>query len=91
MDGKLPCKVVQGVKAFLVFPAAVLHLAVVAWRIGPGELVTDAKLSSGDSNRVGRFRLLMEKRLVNAKPLSVWTHSTRMPLRAYHLQSLFRK
>ena len=36
-------------------------------------------------------RLLLEKRLVNSKPLPVWTHSTRMPRRAYHFTSFLRK
>ena len=43
------------------------------------------------SKRVGRSRLLLENRLVNSKPLSVWTHSTRMPRRAYHFHNFFRK
>ena len=43
------------------------------------------------SNSVCKSRLLLEKRLVNSKPLSVWTHSTRMPRRAYHAVSLRRK
>ncbi len=43
------------------------------------------------SRRVGRFLLLLAKRLVNAKLLSVWTHSSRMPRRAYYLTGLFRK
>ncbi len=42
------------------------------------------------SNSVCKSRLLLEKRLVNSKPLSVWTHSTRMPRRAYHAVSLRR-
>ena len=43
------------------------------------------------SNSMRRRRLLLEKRLVNSKPLSVWTHSTLMPRRTYHFTSRFRK
>ena len=35
------------------------------------------------SKSVGKPRLLQEKRFVNSKPLSVWTHSTLIPRRAY--------
>ena len=97
MDGKLLCEVIQGIKAvagveaFLVLLVAALHLTVVARGVGADELVSDAQLGSGRFKREGRSRLFVEKRLVNSGPLSVWTHSTRMPRRAYHLTSLLRK
>ena len=43
------------------------------------------------SNREGQFCLPERKRLVNSGPLSVWTHSTRMPRRAYQRTSFLRK
>ena len=53
MDSKLIFKVVErveivtGVKAFLVLAVAALHLAVVARRVGPDELVADTQLCGG--------------------------------------------
>ena len=53
MDSKLFCKVIQGkegmagVEAFLVFPVAALHLAVVPGRIGTDQLVADPQISGG--------------------------------------------
>ena len=50
MDGKLLCKVIQGikaaagVKAFLILAVAALHFAVVARRVGADELVADTQL-----------------------------------------------
>ncbi len=79
------------IEALLGLPVAALHLAVVAGRIGTMSLWRIPSLVAAASNRVGSFRLLLEKRLVNSKPLSVWTRSTRMPLRAYHWNNLFRK
>ena len=35
------------VKAFLVFPVAALHFAIVPWGVGADELVADAKISGG--------------------------------------------
>ena len=49
VDSELLCEVVQrikevaGVKSFLVLPVASLHLSVMAWRVGPNELVPDAQ------------------------------------------------
>ena len=54
MDGKLLCKVVQGVKvmtrikAFLILPVATLHLTIVARSIGTNELVSDCQFSGGN-------------------------------------------
>ena len=56
-----------------------------------GSVCRMPSLTAVASKRVGRSRLLLEKRLVNSKPLSVWTHSTRIPRRAYHLNNFFRK
>ena len=36
-------------------------------------------------------RLLLAKRLKNSKPLSVRTHSTRIPLCVYHFTGRFKK
>ena len=77
MDGELFCKVVQrikavaGVKALLVLPVAALYLAVVPGRVWADELVADPQFAAVVSKRVSRSRLLLEKRLVNSKPLSV--------------------
>ncbi len=97
MDNKLFGKVVQRVKAvagietLLVLPMAALHFAVVAGRIRTYSLVANAKIAAVASNSVGKSLWLLEKRLVNSKPLSVWMHSTWMPRRAYHLTNFFRK
>ena len=97
MGGKLLCEVVQReermrvVKAFLVLAVAALDLAVVPWGVRADELVTDAKLGSGLLKKCGVPFLLLEKRFVNSNPLSVCTHSTRMPRRAYQLVSRLRK
>ena len=54
MDGKLLCKVVQGVKvmtrikAFLILPVAALHLTIVARSIGTNELVSDCQFSGSN-------------------------------------------
>ena len=53
MDGKLLCKVIQGieraarVEAFLILAVAALDLAVVAGRVGANELVAAAQPGSG--------------------------------------------
>ena len=53
MDSKLLLEVsqreerVDRVKAFLVFPVATLHFAIVPWGVGADELVADAKISGG--------------------------------------------
>ena len=80
-----------GIEALLILAVTTLHFTVVARRIGADELVPDTQLGAVVSNKVGRSRLLLEKRLVNSKPLSVWTHSARIPRRAYHLNNFFRK
>ena len=61
MDGELLCEVIQGikavagVKAFLIFPVAALHLAVVAWSIGTDELVADAQTGGGSLKEGGQI------------------------------------
>lgn len=84
-------KSVTGVKALLVLPVAALHLAVVARRVGTDELVADPQLGGCGLKQGRQIPLLLEKRLVNSNPLSVWTHSTRIPRREYHLNNFFRK
>ena len=74
-------KVVAGVKPFLVLPVAAFHLAVVTRRIRADEFVTITRRAAVNSKWVGKSFLLLEKRLVNANPLSVCTHSTCMPRR----------
>ena len=37
-----------GIEAFLILTVAALHLAVVARRVGPDQLVTDAQLGCRD-------------------------------------------
>ena len=59
------------VKTFLVFTVATLYFAVMPWRVRPDELVTNAFACQLAWNSVGISRLLLEKRLVNSKPLSV--------------------
>ena len=93
----LPTKVGEGietvcvVKALLVLTMATFHLSVVPGRIGADELCAVCPAVWPLPQRGARSRWLWEKRLVNAKPLSVWTHSTAMPLRAKCLTTLFRK
>ena len=92
MNGELLCKVIQRVEvvarieALLILTVAALDFAVV-----PRRIRADQSSAAVFSNSVCKSRLLLEKRLVNSKPLSVWTHSTRMPRRAYHAVSLRRK
>ena len=53
VDSELPGKVVErvktvtGIETFLILPVTSLHLAVVARRIGPDELVADTQLCGG--------------------------------------------
>ena len=69
------------VETLLVFAVAAFHLAVVMRRIRADELVTITRRAAVNSKWVGKSFLLLEKRLVNANPLSVYTHSTCMPRR----------
>ena len=46
-----------GIEAFLILTVAALHLAVVARRVGPDQLVTDAKLSGGFLEQRGQIAL----------------------------------
>ena len=61
MDGELLCKVIQGVetvarvKAFLVFPVAALHLAVMAGRVGTDELEPDAQRGGSSLKQGGQI------------------------------------
>ena len=80
-----------GAKAFLILAMVELHLTVMSRRIRANKFVPDVQLSSVFSNSVGKSRLLLEKRLVNSKPLSVCIHSTVIPRRAYYVVSLRRK
>ena len=97
MDGKLLCEVIQGikavtrVKAFLVLLVAALYFAVVSRRIGQMSLYRIPNSAAVVSKSMGRSHLLLEKRLVNSKLLSIWTHSAWIPRRAYHLNNFFRK
>ena len=97
MDSELLCEVVQRVKAvrgiesFLVLPVAALQLAVVARRVGADKFVADTQLSGGGFKEGRQIPSAVKKRLVNSKPLWVWTHSTRMSWRAYHMNNLFQK
>ena len=68
---------VTGVKALLVLAVAARHLAVVARRVGPMRLWRIPSWAAVDSNRVGRSRLPLEKRLVNSNPLSVCGYTPR--------------
>lgn len=54
------------IKAFLVFPVATLHLAIMSECIRAD---LDARLSGSFPKRVRISRSLLEKRLVNSKPL----------------------
>ena len=97
MDSKLFCEIIQriesvtGIESLLVLAVAALDLAVVPRRIGADQLMPDAQLGSRLFKQRRQIALLLENRLVNSKPLSVWTHSTLMPRRAYHAVSLRRK
>ena len=67
MDGKLLCKVIQGikamagVKAFLVLAVAAFYFAVMAWRVGADELVLDAQFGSGGFKESGQIPLAVGK------------------------------
>ena len=65
------------IEALLVFPVAALYFAVVAGCVWTDQLCRIPRRAAVSSKRVGRFLLLLEKRLVNSNPLSVCTHSTR--------------
>ena len=93
MNGELLCKVIQKVEVVAriervqLLTVAALDFAIVPRRIRADQLVPERPSSAADfSNSVCKSRLLLEKRLVNSKPLSVWTHSIWMPRRAYHGQ-----
>ena len=83
VDSERICKVVKrvkavtGVEAFLVFSVAALHLTVMSWSIRADEFVLDSQLSSGILKQGWDVPFAVRNRLVNSKPLSVWTHSTR--------------
>lgn len=87
MCGELHTKIgkreeaVRVVETLLILPVAAFHLAVVMRRIRADELVTITRRAAVNSKWVGKSFLLLEKRLVNANPLSVCTHSTCMPRR----------
>ena len=91
VDSELPGEVIQGIKTvagievLLILAVTSLHFTVVARRVGADELVADTQLCGSGFKESRETRLLLEKRLVNSKPLSVWTHSTRIPRRTYHL------
>ena len=46
-----------GIEAFLILAVAALHLAVVARRVGPDQLVTDAQLGGGFLKQRGQIAL----------------------------------
>lgn len=80
-----------GIEAFLVLMVTALHFAVMPRCIGANPLMPDVHLSGSLlKKREGTFPAA-RKRLVNSKPLSVWTYSTRVPFLAYQFISLFRK
>lgn len=70
---------VAGIEALLTFPMAALRLAVAPLGVRRDQLVPDAGSAAVFSKRAGISRLLLENRFVNAKPLSVWIHSTSIP------------
>ena len=69
------------IETLLVFTVAALYFAVVTGCVWADQLVPDSKACSGQFKACGRSLLLLEKRLVNSKPLSVCTHSIRTPRR----------
>ena len=77
VDSKLVCEIIQrekgmtGVEVSLVFSVTAFYLAVVAWSIRTNQFMADAEWADVASKGVGRWRLLLEKRFVNSKPLSV--------------------
>ena len=46
-----------GIEAFLILAVAALHLAVVARRVGPDQLVTDAQLGGSFLEQCGQIAL----------------------------------
>ena len=95
-DSELFFKISQGeesvnrIKAFLVFPVTALHLSIVPWSIRTDQLMPDSKLSQSFSKRGSSFVAGELPLLVQSEQLCVWTHSARMPLRAYRFTSRFR-
>ena len=80
-----------GAKTVLVFPVAALHLSIMPGSVRTDQFIPEAQLSSGLFKKGLDIPLSVEKRLVNLKPLSVWTHFTRIPLRAYQFTNRFKK
>ena len=97
MNGKLLFKVNQGekrvgiIEPLLVLPVAALHLAIMSGSIRTDLVMLNTQLGGCFLKKGLDIPLAVGKRLVNSKPLSVWTHSTWMPLRAYHLTNRFKK
>ena len=85
MDGELLCKVIQGVKAvagvkaFLIFPVAALHFAVVAWCVGTDEFMSDTKPGSGSLKQCGQIPLGIRKTIGELKAI--------ICLNTFHLNS----
>ena len=75
MDGKLFCKVVEGieaaagVKAFLVFPVAALDLPIVAGGMGLDELVPDPQFPGSFLEQGGQITLAVGKAVGERKPV----------------------
>ena len=82
---------VESIKTFLVLPVAAIYFAVMSGSVRTNQLMLDTQLGGGFLKKGLEIPVTVRKRLVNSKPLSVWTHSTRIPLRAYHFTNRFRK
>ena len=97
MDSKLLFKVCKGIKAvtrikaLLVLTVAALNLTIMPWGIRSDELVANAKFLRCRLKQRRQIPFTVGKAVGNSKPLSVWTHSTWMPRRAYHFTSFFKK
>ena len=80
-----------GPETFLVLPVAAFRLSIMSGSVWTNQFVADAQLSGSFLKESLEIPYAFGKRLVNSKPLSVWIHSMRVPLRAYHLTKRFRK
>ena len=88
MDSELSGEVIQGVKtvagieAFLVLTVAALHLAVVARRIRPDELVADTQVGGGGLKQSGEIPLAVGETIGKFKAI--------IRLDAFHADSAAR-
>ena len=97
MDGKLHLKVrqrkerMERIKAFLVFPMAALHFAIMPGCVRANELMADSQVGSGFLKKGGDVSIAVGKTVSKFKRVVSLDTSIWIPLRAYHFTSRFRK